>query len=412
KEMNPELINAIDKININLMADNFSGLNYNHHIINAIKYSIVKDKSVEEQIEMFDTILPYNNENFDKRKLLNDEIINLDIQNHNHRRTSYPVFHTKEKLEKILSLAKYTDKKRVEFITTTEIKDEFIRKGYNIREDHLSPYIDYLELPDEKELTYTEKIKDFMLHYLVGNAHKSIQEKFSRAKKEFNKIRATNLSIGINSLLGVSNLILSGISYSIVGENNPISNAHLYLGSGLLGLELIRTATISLADMKLWCSARGNLIGSLLSLPSLAVKVDKNVRNAYKTLYCKFDNEISSFDTPVKHNYTTVLNELAEIKVKDLEDNLDWNLDNHFSQSEYFLDKLTEKAELNGFGSKKYLNKKQGVFIYYDELESEDYTKLSALVCTKNNRYTLTCISNNKYELEDLSNIFLENNSQ
>ncbi len=382
KNAEPEFSFHLDKVLIKLKGDDFSGLQDKHHVVNALKYINSKEEPLEKRLNVYDTILPFNDHASDyNEKLFREELKKRGIKSvESSRGLTLRVKNTKN-LEKAISAAKSLGFKSVMTVMTHNKYDKLAKtKKYDsmvldVEHDVYSGL--YGRLGNLK----IKKIPK-ILYPIFGAFPKKIKENLEErlGSHNFDSESASNISGGFNAVASLVSVFTSLILLSL--DNPPIAGMNLekslfWGGLYLFGETLIR----SYNDCKI-----GTLIFSPLNL--LHVK--------------KEDNYLVRIDVPTNNQEAiskTVnqkqLEDLAHIKVPlEKEKNLVWSLENHYTFGKYFTESLPIfLIEPPNCASASIPEKDIGALTFYNIFQSQDYKKLSALVCFENNRYALTAIS-------------------
>ena len=399
RESEPEFTRSLDQLLIGLKQDSFSGLEDKHHLLNALKYLGSKDEELKKRLEIYDTILPFNTPSMERNRKLFlaslEKYGKIDVKN-----GGLKVREAKD-LDKLLNAAGFFGFSDVD-VVLSPAELNTIEKKYNpIALEDQSEVKG--ELENSKFAKAFGKIK-FLTYPILGNASGYVQRTLENklGKKNFDGEDASPVSC-LTNVVGSILYLGYGAFYAITSENPvPFFSTVSALSAGVMFTqEMVRT-TIADSMQK---RVLGNLTGKILFSPldlGLYLKygrLDKNEKNLFgiNLTNLRSPEDHSYNGKKVGHNYHVRLEELAQKQLPDkVEDNLTWSLENHHTQGKRFKRRLYNAGKIDGFQSKRHLDRELGALTLYDVLNAGPYQKTSAIVCFKGKRYVMTYVTGKK----------------
>ncbi len=181
---------------------------------------------------------------------------------------------------------------------------------------------------------------------------------------------------------------------------------------GLVRIEIGRYSSLgSVDELKRLPPETAKRIGLRFSDKDTAsILLPRNIANSISP---RFENELKElFNTrrpkDCNKNYHALLEELAQKELEEkLEDNLKWDVENHFTQGKHFSEKLLEN---NNLGLTKKLEPSQEILSFYGSFTSGQYHKYWALTCQKGKRHVMTLITKKEFSIEELNKALSEKN--
>ena len=410
-----EFTESLDRIVIALQKDYFTGLEDKHHVFNALKFLGSTEEPFETRMQIYDTILPFNNPTSEhNRVLFTNELKKNKISADVVDGLTLVVKEDKD-LGKLIKTAAHLGFKDLKTITDDY---EIVKKQY--------PEIEVLErfVPETKlkrtsqKLSRLDALKSIALHYIMGNAsyfvQKNLEERFG--EEYFKPKSATKLAFSVNLFSATANLLYTGLSY--LGDLNlPCTYPKL---AAVLFLSEVMRSPILLENNEMYNQGcfhmynqgfiAGNMPGTILFSPlSMYYHLSKNKHQHWikVPLSSEQDGDKEKYLSRRAHtNFIPFLEDLAQKQLPKVEDNLRWALENHYTQGNYFTIELFKKAESNSFKRNEYRQRESSSMTFYDISDTGLYKKIASLTCFPDQRYVLSVINkDSKIDFDALTRV-------
>lgn len=406
RAVEPGFTNTLDHLLISLTQDEFASLEDKHHLWNAVSWLWGKEKPIREYVELCDT-------------LLSQTEVDLDVLYPTHLKKE-GVLHVKgkgyvastpsqESLERLSYLLKKSNSCELSFIADRKsqeyLKKEFPKASTLTLEDETLKEVGLA--PSWKWLRNQGKIAKDITYYFLGQTSRYTTGQLQRwnGVEHFNQERSVRAPISTNRNAGFIGLMGSGFGGAaqmlwngFFNESSPLEIPGLLpVGLASAGLLVVAAAqiwafTVNTANSK---SGGGSIPGLILGLPlSLYFRKKGSELSSLRLLTIPKQN-VKESSSSLSQSYHPAMEVMAEHQIsKEVEDNLVWTLENHHTQGKVYAEKLQSAQKSPPYFGKNYrITPGLNTLTFYELGHHNPYTKVSALICQKGERWATTFIT-------------------
>ena len=390
----PEMALGLEKLTIQLFGDDLTGFDDNHHIWNAVKYLSSRGKQKGEMLKIFDSIVPmqparsYQGLDVDGKEPTK-EILYVGRSPKGLIKLAARVGDAGFKtLRAEIDMNHPSDEERTMLgevnsrVQADEAKKEsriirFIEKNYN-------------------------KVTWAPIYFVVGGLPKKVQEWVINKLKQNIYIRGDDTTLA--NIIG-EGVISAGAAIACGLTLGPLACIPAAGYFGYTGIKGIVTAYKQYNDPVGLCC--GNLFWKLPLLPfELKIrKEEKEEEDKTKKDWALIDFKLGGYHqkrsrNQDKHNLHPVMGSLGAVTVDaSIEENLIHTPNNHNSQGYDFREALLAKTPQL---EQCVLNREHDAVTSFNVLPVDIYSKISALVCFKGQRYAITMVTPSEFRPQDL----------
>ncbi len=399
RKTSPEITTGLESLTIQLLGDDLAGFEDTHHMWNAVKYLTSTGKPKAEVLKIFDQIVPMQPSRSYK---------GLDVDG---KEPTEEILFVGRPPKDFLSLAA-----RVGNAGFKTLRAEIDMNHLTEEERAMFSKCKNLRVPAQGEDKNKSRVIRFLdrvynpatripIHFVVGGLPKKVQkwavdQLNLAAKNNYIYEEDTTLANIIGEgVLSAGAAVACGLT---LGPLTCIPGAVYFAYTGFKGL--VQFIQESDASDRLIC---GNLFWKLPLLP-FELKIrreEKEGKSKAKEDWALIDFKLEGYYRKVskqdKHNFHPVLDSLGAITVDaTVEENLVHTPSNHNSQGYNFREALLAKTPQL---EQCVLNREYDAVTSFNVLPVDNYSKISALVCFKGQRYAITMVTPGEFRPQELS---------
>ena len=399
KRDNQKFNRTLDKVVISVLGDNLHTLEDKHHVLQAIKFLGVTESPFEEKERIYGTILPFNGrvKNPRKRNKLSDLI--GKIFGYSYRIEEDTEFNIKvndidpEFLEDIIREVQDYGYKALETVMTKADFDRLKIPNAQIT-DAPNGNINNGSLQEivRKSIRYTLPLSYPLLGSLSGSLQNKIEEYTNfDDKKGFNANHACSTSCTVELVSGAI-AFFSGLSYN---------NYLLSCGGAYLVIESLQRLLRSYSPDRRCIGFLPLIIATSPFLLHYGTK--DGIGNDKKNINVKVKiqlNEREKIYDKTQDDNANMFNYFANIArniaaPENIENNLVWTTQNHNNYGKNFSSYLYKTVQdlSQRQDCQQVIDKKNQFYNLFTTKQIGDYTKLTILAFSKEERYVLSLIS-------------------
>ncbi|MBI4919507.1 hypothetical protein HY837_06245 [archaeon] len=415
KRKNPDFNRTLEEVTIKILQDSFNSLDSKHHILQAVKVLSVQEAQFNVKEKVYETVIPFNGKVEgiksgvfssvlgsmlgDSFVIEADDGLNLKVKGDLDLIEGL-LNKAKEKGYKSVSVEMYEGDYR-KFVE--KFPDSQITQWVSIEPKFLG--IKYDPQKMRKRAGKLIKWTTPLSYPVIGAMPASIQRRirnYATDKQGNTFFNDSNATVASGAVSGVGGVVGGLTSIALLGPT-PFA----LIPAGYFAIEgIIRIVSVAEDNKKM-----GSAPVKAIALPLEKVLNSKDKIKDEKGKYCLVN--ISLVDPEAKDNtvnFFDYFTRIARVEVpQEVEDNLVWSPANHHQYGLQFGGFLNEKipALKEDKSLERELNKESQNYLLYNIREIEDFTKITALVCSRGERYvvSLVCDSNVKDKIKTISTV-------